>query len=111
MRQGNKVKQKPTFMAWVFWVLLIKFRLGFVFDSFSNSNFLVNVLWNNRQFSLSQSKIVANFIILTVSSLDKESFKSLLHETSIIVDFDFTEIGLLFQIYQIFLPQKRAKYF
>jgi hypothetical protein len=98
-------------MAWAFGVLLIKFRLGFVLNSFSNSNFLINVLWNNRQFSLSQSKILANFIILTVSSLGKESFKSLLSNTSIVVDFDFTEIDLLFQIHQIFLPQKRTKDF
>ena len=98
-------------MAWAFWVLLIKFRLGFVLNSFSNSNFLVNILWNNRRFSLSQSKILANFIILMVSSLGRESFKSLLSNTSIVVDFDFTEIDLLFQIYQIFLPQKRTKDF
>lgn len=98
-------------MAWAFGVLLIKFRLGFVLNSFSNSNFLVNILWNNRQFSLSQSKILANFIILTVFSLGKESFESLLSNTSIVIDFDFTEIDLLFQIYQIFLPQKRTKDF
>ena len=98
-------------MAWAFGVLLIKFRLGFILNSFSNSNFLVNILWNNRQFSLSQSKILANFIILTVFSLGKESFESLLSNTSIVIDFDFTEIDLLFQIYQIFLPQKRTKDF
>ena len=98
-------------MAWAFGVLLIKFRLGFVLNSFSNSNFLVNILWNNRQFSLSQSKILANFIILTVFFLGKESFESLLSNTSIVIDFDFTEIDLLFQIYQIFLPQKRTKDF